>query len=77
MTSINATDLKQLVSKIESLETEKSEIADHIKDVFAEAKHKGYDVKVLKQVIKLLKKSKDKLAHEEAIMETYRLALGV
>lgn len=77
MTNVNTADLKQLVSKIESLESEKSEISEHIRDTFAEAKHKGYDIKVLKQVIKLRKKNKEKLAHEEAILETYRLALGI
>ena len=77
MTVVNATDLKQIVSKVENLETEKSEITEHIRDVLAEAKHKGYDVKAIKQVIKLRRKSKEKLAHEEAILETYRVALGV
>jgi uncharacterized protein (UPF0335 family) len=74
---VKVDDLKNLVSKIESLEDEKKEISDQIKDVYTEAKSKGYEVKILKNVIKLRKKDKNKLAEEDELMETYREALGL
>jgi uncharacterized protein (UPF0335 family) len=74
---VKVDDLKNLVSKIESLEDEKKEISDQIKDVYSEAKSKGYEVKILKNVIKLRKKDRNKLAEEDELMETYREALGL
>jgi uncharacterized protein (UPF0335 family) len=74
---VKVDDLKNLVSKIESLEDEKKEISDQIKDVYVEARSKGYEVKILKNVIKLRKKDKNKLAEEDELMETYREALGL
>ena len=75
--AIRVDDIKQIVSKIESLEEEKKEISDHIKDAYLEAKSKGYDVKILKSVIKLRKKDKDKIAEEDDLTEVYRQALGI
>jgi uncharacterized protein (UPF0335 family) len=74
---IKVDDLKNIVSKIESLEDEKKEISDQIKDIYAEAKSKGYEIKILKNVIKLRKKDRNKLAEEDELMETYREALGL
>lgn len=69
--------LKAIVERIERLEEEKKTITDDIKDVFAEAKGNGYDVAVLKTVIKERKQDRQKLAEREAIADTYRLALGM
>jgi uncharacterized protein (UPF0335 family) len=74
---VAANQLKQYVSRIEKLELEKSEIVDDIKQVFDEAKATGFDVKALKQVIKLKKLDKDSLAEQEAILELYRQALEI
>jgi uncharacterized protein (UPF0335 family) len=80
MTSLQASSqnqLRQLVEQIERLEEEKKGIAEDIKDKFAEAKAMGFDVKVLRQVIRLRKKSKTDRDEEEAILDTYLHALGM
>ncbi len=69
--------LKQYISKIERLESNKAEIADDIKQVFDEAKANGFDTKIMKQVMKLKKLDKDSLAEQEAILELYRSALDI
>ncbi|CAL8975301.1 DUF2312 domain-containing protein [Rhodoplanes serenus] len=69
--------LRAFVERIEKLEEEKKAIADDIKDVFAEAKGNGYDVKALRAVIRLRKQDKDERAEHEAILETYLAALGM
>lgn len=69
--------LKQYIDRIEKLETEKSELLDDIKQVFDEAKANGFDVKTMRQVIRLRKLDKNKLAEQDAILELYRQALEV
>lgn len=69
--------LKQYIDRIERLEGEKSVLLDDIKQVFDEAKANGFDVKTMKQVIKLRKLDKNKLAEQDAILELYRQALEV
>ena len=69
--------LKAFVERIERLEEEKKAIADDIRDVFAEAKGNGYDVKALRSVIRLRKQDKHERAEQEAILETYLHALGM
>lgn len=77
MTALNANDFKQLVLKIENIQSEKDEISEHLKDAFAEAKSRGYDIKTLKTVLSLRKKDPDTLRHEEEMLETYRAAIGI
>jgi uncharacterized protein (UPF0335 family) len=78
MAEIVAKDqLKQYIDRIERLETEKSALLDDIKKVFDEAKANGFDVKTMKQIIKLRKLDKNKLAEQDAILELYRQALEV
>jgi len=74
---IQSDQLQQMVSKIERIEQEKQESADLLKDVFNEAKSMGFDIKIIKHVIKLRKKDKDALAEEDSLIELYRGALGV
>ena len=69
--------LKQYISRIERLNSDKAEVADDIKQVFDEAKANGFDTKIMKQVIKLKKLDKDSLAEQEAILELYRSALDI
>jgi uncharacterized protein (UPF0335 family) len=69
--------LRQFVEQIERLEEEKKAIADEIKDKFAEAKAVGFDVKALRRIIALRKKTEDELSEEEAILATYLHALGM
>ena len=74
---IEAEKLKQIIHKIENIEQEKLEASDLLKDVFNEAKSMGFDVKIIKHVIKLRKKDKNALAEEDSLIELYRGALGV
>ncbi|MAI46903.1 MAG: DUF2312 domain-containing protein [Hyphomicrobiaceae bacterium TMED74] len=69
--------LRQFIEQIERLEEEKKAIAEDIRDKFAEAKAVGFDVKAMRQILKLRKKSKDDRDEEEAILITYMHALGM
>ncbi len=74
---IEADKLKQIISKIETIEEERAESADLLKDAFNEAKSMGFDIKIIKHVLKLRKKDKKKLEEEDSLIELYRGALGV
>jgi uncharacterized protein (UPF0335 family) len=74
---IEAEKLKQIISKIETIEEERAESADLLKDAFNEAKSMGFDVKIIKHVLKLRKKDKQKLEEEDNLIDLYRGALGV
>ena len=69
--------LKSIIERIEKLEEEKAAIASDIKDVFAEAKGNGFDVKILRTVIRLRKKDAAEREEEETLLETYLRALGM
>ncbi len=74
---IAAEQLQQIVMRIERLEEEKKGIADDIKEVYAEAKSNGFDVKILRQVIRLRKMDKAALQEQDALLELYRDALDM
>jgi uncharacterized protein (UPF0335 family) len=74
---IEADKLKQIISKIETIEEERAESADLLKDAFNEAKSMGFDIKIIKHVLKLRKKDKNKLEEEDSLIELYRGAVGV
>jgi len=76
-TSVAADQLKSFVERIERLEEEKQTISDDIADVFAEAKANGYDVKILRQVIRIRRQDKAEREEMEAILELYLQALGM
>jgi uncharacterized protein (UPF0335 family) len=69
--------LRQLVSKIEKLEEEKTEVQECIRDAFAEAKAQGFDVKALKKLLKERKMDRSELLEQEEILDIYRHALGM
>ncbi len=69
--------LRQLIEQIERLEEEKKGIAEDVRDKFAEAKAMGFDVKILRQVIRLRKQSKTDRDEQQAVLETYLHALGM
>ena len=74
---VDSQDLINTISKLEKLEEEKRELADMTKDAYNEAKSKGYDVKIIKHILKLRKKDKDALAEEDSLIELYRGAVGI
>lgn len=69
--------LRQFIEQLERLEEEKKAIANDIKEKFAEAKALGFDVKIMRRVLQLRKKSQADRQEEEAILETYLHALGM
>lgn len=80
MTTLNNSaqnQLRQFIEQLERLEEEKKAIGDDIKEKFAEAKALGFDVKIMKQVLRLRKKPKTDREEEEAVLGTYLHALGM
>ncbi|MDO8981498.1 MAG: DUF2312 domain-containing protein [Afipia sp.] len=69
--------LKAIIERIERLEEEKKTISDDIKDVYGEAKGNGFDVKVLRTIIRMRKQDADERQEQETILETYMQALGM
>lgn len=70
------TQLKSVIERIERLEVEKAEVSEQIKEVFNEAKGNGFDVKILRKVIRLRKQDRAKRQEEEAILDLYLSAIG-
>ncbi len=79
MTSMNVTadELRQFIERAEQLAAEKDDISEQEKELFAEAKGRGYDTKVMRKIIALRKRKPDDIAEEEAVLELYRQALGM
>lgn len=75
--SVAAEELKQLVERIERLEEDKKAVSDDIKDVYAEAKGRGFDTKAIRTLIRLRAKRPDERAEEEAILDLYKQAIGM
>ena len=69
--------LKSIIERIERLEEEKKTISDDIRDVYAESKGNGFDVKALRAVIRLRKQDPNERQEQETILETYMQALGM
>lgn len=74
---IEAGLLKQYIERIERLELEKIEVATNIRDVFAAAKSDGFDIKTMRQIIKLRKMEQDEVDLQETMLMTYQRALGM
>jgi len=69
--------LKAIIERIERLEEEKKTISDDIRDVYAEAKGNGFDVKALRAIVRLRKQDPQERQEQETILETYMQALGM
>ena len=69
--------LRQLIEQIERLEEEKKALSGDIRDKFAESKALGFDVKVMRQVLRLRKKSQSERQEEDTILDVYLHALGM
>ena len=72
-----AEELKQFVERIERLEEEKKSLSDDIKDVFAELKGRGFDVKAIRQILAIRKQDHSERQEIEAILDLYMRALGM
>ncbi len=76
-TAVAAGQLKSIVERVERLEEEKKEIAEQIKEVYAEAKANGFDTKTLRKVVSLRKRSTEDRQEEQALLDLYLHALGM
>ncbi len=74
---IDSTRLNSLIERIERLEEEKKGISSDIRDIYAEAKGVGFDVKIMRTIIKLRKMNQADRDEQEFLLETYRKALNV
>lgn len=74
---VAADELRLLIERAERLEEEKKGIQDDIKDVFAEAKGRGYDPKAIKKIMSIRKKKREEYQEEQSILEVYMQALGM
>jgi uncharacterized protein (UPF0335 family) len=75
--NVTADELKQFIERAEQLAAEKKDIGEQEKELFAEAKGRGYDTKVMRKIIALRKRQPDDIAEEEAVLELYKQALGM
>lgn len=69
--------LKAIVERVERLEEEKKTISDDIRDVYAEAKGNGFDVKVLRTIVRMRKQDANERAEQAAVLDLYLQALGM
>ena len=75
--TVAADELRLLIERIERLEEEKKGMSDDIKDVYSEAKARGYDSKIMRQIVRLRKMETHDRQEMEAILDTYKAALGL
>jgi uncharacterized protein (UPF0335 family) len=75
--NVAADQLRLFIERVERLEEEKKGIADDIKDVYAEAKANGYDTKTMRKVVALRRLETHVRQEADALLETYRAALGL
>jgi uncharacterized protein (UPF0335 family) len=75
--NVSAEQLRLFIERIERLEEEKRGMMDDIKDVFAEAKSTGFDPKIMRAIVRLRKMEKHALDEQDALIDTYRAALGM
>lgn len=75
--NVSAEQLRLLIERIERLETEKKGVSDDIKDVYSEAKATGFDVKTMRAIVRLRRLESHARQEAEALLETYKNALGI
>lgn len=77
MHSSDALKLKQYMEKIRRLEEEKASVQENISDVFKQAKDDGFDPKIMKKVLKLMRMKSEERENEDLLLDTYMVALGL
>lgn len=75
--TVTGQELRQFIERVERIETEIKDGQDARKEVYAEAKSRGFDVAVMKDLVKLRKKDADDVSEHDAILDTYKSALGM
>jgi uncharacterized protein (UPF0335 family) len=76
-TNIAGDRLRTIVERIERLEEERKALASDIKDIYSEAKSAGFDVKVLRQLIRIRKQEPAEIEEQETLLDVYRRAIGM
>jgi uncharacterized protein (UPF0335 family) len=74
---VAAEELRQFIERIETLEEEKRVVSEQVKDVYAEAKGRGFDTKAMRQIVRIRAKKPEDREEEEAMLELYKSALGM
>lgn len=74
---IAADRLRSIIERVERLESERKALSGDIKDIFSEAKSAGFDVKVIKQIIRIRKQEPADVEEQETLLDVYRRALGM
>lgn len=77
VTKVAAEQIKAIIERIERQEEEKKTISDDIRDIYAEAKRNGYDVKALRTIVRMRKQDANERAEQETILDLYKQALGM
>lgn len=75
--NVAADQLRLFIERVERLEEEKKGMADDIRDVYAEAKSQGFDAKTMRAIVRLRKMEKNARREADALLETYRAAMGM
>jgi uncharacterized protein (UPF0335 family) len=76
LNGVAQSQLRSIIERVERLEVEKTEILEQIKEVFAEAKGNGFDVKILRKVIAIRRMDRARRLEEEAALDIYMVAIG-
>lgn len=74
---VTGQELKQFIERVERLEEEKKEVSEQIKEVFAEMKGRGFDVKAIRTILRERKQDPNDVAEQEAVIDMYKAALGM
>lgn len=75
--SVAADQIKSIIERIERCEEDKAAIVSDIRDIYAESKGNGYDVKALRTIVRMRKMDAADRSEQEAVLETYMIALGM
>lgn len=76
-TNVTSEQLRQFIERIETLEEEKRTLMDEIRGVYSEARAVGYDVKTMRAIVRLRRMDANARAEQEALLDTYKAALGL
>lgn len=76
-TNIAGDRLRSIIERVEQLEAERKALADDIKDIFSEAKSAGFDVKVIRQLIRIRKQEPAEVEEQETLLDIYKRAIGM
>ena len=74
---VTANELRKFIERIERLDAEKKDISDQQKEVLAQTKGRGYDIKVFRKLIALRRREQGEVAEQKAALELYKQALGM